>query len=416
MVVSINRFVKRLDLAHYAKPLPRKHEPIHDWFVFPHSFSKQLVEQLLASMEIAVGSKVADIFAGAGTTLLTCKQHGVSCIGYDLLPVAVHISNTKVADYRVEGLRRALEFLISNWDSGRQPLLSSPQIPIIRKAFDEQTLRQFLLIREDIAKLDDAQARDFFLTALLGIIGYFSKTLKAGGWLKLQPDKEVLPSAVFPGFCARAEQMMTDLTENKFHRPLKGEWKTYLGDARALEESDIYDGVITSPPYLNKHDYTRIFALELGLVFVSNHEELKALRYNSLCSHTEARRQDWINVEGYIEPPTLTRLISQMSERELYNPKLPSMVRGYFEDMYCVLRSTSRILKRGAKAAFVLGNVRYAGIMIPVDEIVAEIGEQVGMKWVNTWIIRYRGNSAQQMGKYTLEPSRESIVFWKQKK
>ena len=44
---------------------------------------------------------------------------------------------------------------------------------------------------------------------------------------------------------------------------------------------------------------------------------------------------------------------------------------------------------------FVLGNVRFAGISIPVDEIMAELGEQIGLTWLKTVVARLRGNSAQ---------------------
>ena len=87
------------------------------------------------------------------------------------------------------------------------------------------------------------------------------------------------------------------------------------------------------------------------------------------------------------------------------------MLKGYAEDMFYVLRSAKQSLRQGGRLALVVGNVRYAGVLIPVDEMIAEIGRAVGLDWGGTWVIRLRGNSAQQMGQYSRLPARESVVF-----
>jgi hypothetical protein len=63
----------------------------------------------------------------------------------------------------------------------------------------------------------------------------------------------------------------------------------------------------------------------------------------------------------------------------------------------------------------VVSNVRFAGVSVPVDEILSEAGEQTGLMGEDIWALRYRGNSSQQMKTYTRNPSRESIVFWSKK-
>ena len=62
--------------------------------------------------------------------------------------------------------------------------------------------------------------------------------------------------------------------------------------------------------------------------------------------------------------------------------------------------------------AYVVGNACYSGVPIPVDEILAHIGQQIGLKLKRIVAVRYRGNSAQQMGAYGRQPSRESVVIF----
>ena len=55
------------------------------------------------------------------------------------------------------------------------------------------------------------------------------------------------------------------------------------------------------------------------------------------------------------------------------------MLRGYFLDMYLCLREVARVCRRGARVALVVGNARYDGKALLVDEFTAEIGEHAGL-------------------------------------
>ena len=87
------------------------------------------------------------------------------------------------------------------------------------------------------------------------------------------------------------------------------------------------------------------------------------------------------------------------------------MLEGYFEDMNAVLYSAYNTLAPGGHIALVVGNVRHAGVMVPVDQILLELGQALGYMPQTSWVARLRGNSAQQMGKYGRVPARESVVI-----
>ncbi len=89
------------------------------------------------------------------------------------------------------------------------------------------------------------------------------------------------------------------------------------------------------------------------------------------------------------------------------------MLDGYFLDMYLSLRELRRVCRDGARLALVVGNAQYCGESILVDEMVAEVGEKAGLACEKLMAVRYRGNSAQQMGKFGRNPSRESVVVFR---
>ena len=128
-------------------------------------------------------------------------------------------------------------------------------------------------------------------------------------------------------------------------------------------------------------------------------------------SHVEAKpSQEWVERLGNYQPPPVLRHVLDFLETNA-EPRIERMIRGYFEDMFLSLQETSRILRPGGRVALVVGNVRHAGRMIQVDEVLAELAPQAGLLFDSAWVLRLRGNSAQQMGRYGKEPSRESVVL-----
>jgi len=145
--------------------------------------------------------------------------------------------------------------------------------------------------------------------------------------------------------------------------------------------------------------------------FIRDDGELKKIRYDTLRSHVEAKKR--FDAENYKQSATIDRIIARVKKAGLNNSKVPEMISGYFEDMYLSLCQMQKHLKKGGKLALVVSNVRFGGVNIPVDQLLAQIGEQAGLHTESVLTARYRGNSAQQMGRFQRKPSRESIVIWR---
>lgn len=88
------------------------------------------------------------------------------------------------------------------------------------------------------------------------------------------------------------------------------------------------------------------------------------------------------------------------------------MIAGYFEDMNEVLREMWRVCKSGAQLAFVVGNTRWGGIVIPVDHLLMQQAEAIGFVPKKILVTRYKGNSPQQMRKFGRIPVRESVIIF----
>lgn len=394
----------------WVTPKRLKDKPIHRWFVFPHSFTSELVHALIEEWNLTPHDRILDPFVGAGTTLLAAKERGIPATGYDLLPLAVLTSKAKITDYQIPRLVDLWHSIQKNLDITQFSAASKLYPPLVEQALPGDIIRAFDGIAQAIKitpMLDDE--RNFFRLALLSIIPQYSRAVANGGWLKwIKTEKKEDP--VIETYSARIEIMLDDLEKksNNIKEPL---WHAYEADVRQLPEKDsIFTAVITSPPYPNRHDYTRIFGVEIMFGFL-DWEETRQLRYQSFHSHPEARplRE---NTEGYSQPERLTQILDNLKKKGMIR-RILSMLEGYFLDMYLSLREVKRVCRGGARIAFVVGNAQYLGEPVPVDELTAEVGEQTGLLCEKIIAVRFRGNSAQQMGKYGRIPSRESIVVFK---
>lgn len=409
-------FSYRLDLSRSATPRLLRKRAVHRWFAFPHSYSPELVEAILDAWALPPGSALLDPFVGAGTTLRVAHEKGYSALGTDLSPLAILVSNVKVTAYDRKQIEAALSDLQRRWERREKqgedhPLWVASER--LQRAFTSSELAALAALREDILRLREKKVRDFFLVALLAILSDFSRAVADGGWFRWveHPDQS---ESIAPRLWEQVRSMLEDLdVQEQPGDTGQGSWEAQLLDARLLDtlRPRSFDGLITSPPYANRHDYSRVFQIEL-LTLGKSEDEIFALRHSSLRSHVEAKppTEDLREaLAGYTPPVLLTKYLDLLPEAA--DKRIRRMMKGYFEDMFLVLRSAREVLKPKARVALVIGNVRHAGVLFPVDEILIAVGEKAGYTHLESWVIRLRGNSAQQMGKFGRVPSRETIVM-----
>lgn len=402
-------FRTRLDWRKWVVPELLRGRPIHRWFVFPHSFTDDIVRALAEEWRLGKADWLLDPFMGAGTTILAAKQLGISAVGFDLLPLAGLAGRVKVADYDPEVLREVwwqLKRRIRVCEANGE---SKAYAELVVKALSGKKLATFHAAKTAINELDASEdVKDFFLLALIAQIPRFSNAVPTGGWLSWKPNRR--PVGRFPNdFDETICLMLADLDS----RPEggNGTWLVRLADARRLPVKDeMFTAVITSPPYPNRHDYTRVFGVELMFGFL-DWDGTRNLRYQMFHSHPEAK-PDRPVVEGYKEPACITNAVHTIARNEKRG-RLVTMLHGYFLDMFLSAKEVARALKPGGRAAFVLGNAQYDGIPVEVDRAAAVIGEQAGLTCEEIRVVRHRGNSAQQMKMYGRNPSRESVVLFR---
>ncbi|HEY7021359.1 MAG TPA: hypothetical protein VH349_09600 [Ktedonobacterales bacterium] len=198
---------------------------------------------------------------------------------------------------------------------------------------------------------------------------------------------------------------------------------------------DSYDFVLTSPPYANRYDYTRTYALEL--VFLGcDDEEVKRLRQTMLSCTVEnkekreylrrlyitlGRERDFTRVEeAFADCAALHEVLDALENYRklgaLNNDNIVRLVRNYFYEMCFVIYEFARLLRPGGTIAMVNDNVRYAGEEVPVDLILSSMAESFGLYAQHIWTLgRGKGNSSQQMGTHGRSELRKCVYVWQKR-
>jgi len=405
------KYDQNINVGLLVTPYQNKRLPVYDWYNYKHSFSRDLVIKLIEKFQLNDEDKILDPFCGSGTTLLASKEMGIPVWGIDILPLSVFISNSKLLkydEYHIKTVVNEIKNLLE--DNNTNYIINKSKKELLMKFFSEDVLDKVLLIREWIERKDNKATRYFLLIALLSILEDISYTRKDGGFLRILKEKKIPDLKLV--YLSKLYNMVKDIGFINNLPDIDAE--AIEGDARkTMFKPTSFSAVITSPPYPNRHDYTRVYFLESVIGFVDTQEEIKTLRYHSIRSHVEARRK--FIAEDYNPPNTLNVILKRLEETFLPNREIIKMLKGYFEDMHLVLKEIKRLLIPHGKVAFVIGDVRYGGIMIPVGNILISIGNNIGLAFKEKITARMRGNSPQQMKKYGREPMEENILIWEKR-
>ena len=185
--------------------------------------------------------------------------------------------------------------------------------------------------------------------------------------------------------------------------------------------------VVTSPPYANRYDYTRTYALELAWLGYDD-KEVKELRQSMLSATVENKsKRSWLQdtygdsslldsaIRTYEGQGAVHEVMAQLKDcvRELSNPHIVRMLEGYFLEMAVVIAELGRIVRPGGTVIMVSDNVQYHGEELPVDLILSDYAEQSGFTCENIWALpRGKGNASQQMGRFGRRELRKCVFQW----
>ncbi len=402
--------------------------PVQRWFPYREGYSTRLVNAFISELKIT--GNVFDPFSGSGTTLMASRTNNLRSFGMDVNPISVLVAKVENEKYNCEDIKNiSLEIRkIQSFTKSNESFETS--FELAEKMFNNDILQSLLQLKKYILDIQNDTVRNLFFVAWLSIIEQTSNIKKEGNGLKYKNrkrtangyvniEKDVWEAKTFPKDKFEFVQdkltkhlgvILTDI-EHSFGS-CETKPKVFEGNCLEFDEY-FYDQLqltFFSPPYCNCFDYFEIHKVDLWLGgFVKSKEDFRLLRKTGFRSNNNSvGRKPVVYKNENIE-----QLISLFDVEMLWNCKIPSVVRGYFDDMNTLFSKLHQQTIYGGFVGVVVGNSAYAGVIIPTDILIADIAKEIGFKVRNIFVTRHLTTSSQQKRKLSPLKNylRESIVL-----
>ncbi len=365
---------------------------------------------------------------------MEAKLQGISACGVEANPFA-HFASAVKTDWRVSsselvrGARQiandALACLAQQGIDDQSPFMGEVTALPLRTLSLEETkllltdsvspipLHKALVLLECIKKKATLPSYQHQLLALAKALVFRISNLHFGPEIGIGKTKADSP--VISTWLSEVEKMAEDLRQ--LSEPNSAISAIHLGDARRINEflpPNSIDAVITSPPYPNEKDYTRITRLESVLLgFISTKADLRNLKNDLVRSNTRNVYKDDDDDRWVSEFQTIQTIAQAIEERRVELGKTSGfeklygrVARLYFGGMARHLDALRTVLRPGAQLAYVVGDqASYLRVMIRTGQIIAEIAQSLGYEFVRIDLFRTRLSTA------TKEQLREEVVI-----
>lgn len=372
----------------------------HGLHEYRGKFNPQIVRAAGNLLGMGRASRVLDPYCGSGTTLLEGRFLGWDTFGTDMNPLAVFVSNAKIAAASIEPERleslaqellTRLEKVFADlsfdecWNANIIAEVAGPDWlsryepntrDYLQSWFPISVLAQLVTILGEIEDSIPIEWRDIFRVVVSDIAR--SVSLQDPGDLRVRRRKDPAKNYDAVGqFSDRLEGVVDDVaaaTRTAADAVFEFRQRAIEADVRqdlspALEDAlEVpFDGIITSPPYATALPYIDTQRLSLCLLGLAESSEISDLEHGVIGSR-EIRKSERDDVEeqllGY-QPEWMPAEVVSLCREMLDSARLPgngfrrrakpAVVYRYFRDLALAFQNLHDVVRKGGSAAFVVG-------------------------------------------------------------
>ena len=350
-----------------------------------HPYPAMMIPQVagrLIDMYAKPKAVVLDPFCGSGSALLEAFIKGYDSYGIDINPLSLLISKVKTTPISYKQLQNRLEDILETASTAKK--VNHPDFFNIDFWFKPRVASKLASLRAAIDLIRDKLIKDFFKVAFSFTVRASSNTRNGEFKLYRIDDEKLLNfnPDVIGLFKERFQQNIDAMTE-LWKQFKENETQVNILNEDARYRTSIKDGlvdiVVTSPPYGDSKttvaygQFSRLSLQWLGF----NGDSL------DIDNRSLGGRLDVDNLHLGYSSSNLRYTLDLISR---IDKKRAKDVMAFYIDMNKCFVELNRIVKRGGFLCMVVGNRTVKGIQLPTDEIVADFGEHVGFRHIETII------------------------------
>ncbi|MGC9337607.1 MAG: DNA methyltransferase [Candidatus Cloacimonadia bacterium] len=349
----------------------------HCYHRYPAKFIPQLVERLVEEYISHEEAHVNDPFMGCGTTIVTAISRGFKASGTDINKIAYLVTKVKSTPIEPKYLNKKIEqllFKLKSLNSSQKTLFNTKIEPLIPQKhlerinywFTEENKNELGKILRVIYNEENETIRDFFLVA-------FSHILKnCSIWLQgsTKPTRDLKKNPAKPYNALRKHLKKMQRGNDNFYQvvpqKVKENLKEYLNiksqDAKTQPVADnSVDLIVSSSPYVTSYEYADLH--QLSTIWLDFAEDLTVYKKEFIgsaykhCNNKELKSSIGQNI------------VNKMQGK---SKKMAKEIETFFIDMQEVFSESHRILKKGGRCCYVIGDTMLKGVDILNAEVFAE--------------------------------------------
>lgn len=350
----------------------------HCYHNYPAMMIPQVARQLLE--DFAPKGKlelVLDPYAGSGTTLVESSIKGIRSIGTDLNPLARFMSKVKNTHYKIDLIREGNAHLTTGIIIYHPTEVINTDFSRISNYsfwYNEDSLYKLSYLHQLISDLDPS-IQDFFLLCLSETIREVSFT-RNGEFKRYKMSEKQLE---------KFDPDVFNTFEKKVQRNIKGleafnntgsnnlasvyDFNTSYGIPSEILKEGSVDLVVTSPPYGDSHTtvaYGQFSRWANEWFDFKNAKSLDRLLMGGVISKEIRFKSESINSE--------LENIKKLDEKRYYE------VISFLNDYWDSIKNVAKVIRKGGRVCYVVGNRRVKNIQINLDFFTAEMFEKCGFK------------------------------------
>lgn len=357
----------------------------HDYHRYPAKFIPQLVEKLIGEYITDTHAHINDPFMGSGTTIVTAISKGFKASGTDINEISHLVTKVKskpIEPYYLEkrikqflttlsSLDQHPGFLFDEW-TAIEPTIPEKHIEKIDYWFPEKHKNELGVILTVISNQEDQTFQDFLRVAFSNILKNCSIWSKSS----TKPTRDLKKDPIDPYSAIRRHLMRMQRGNEQFYNavPYPDKCEKHLniqvGDAKEQPaDNNSVDLIVSSSPYVTSYEYADLH--QLSTIWLDLTDDLNEYKKEFIGTSFKQYEDKQLNSQ------IATEIVDKMSSK---NPKKAKEISAFFVDMEEVFDESFRILKRGGRCCYVIGNTRLKGVDILNAEVFAESLQHAGFK------------------------------------
>jgi len=332
--------------------LDEKEAKMHKIHIYPAKFPSLIAQKAFkyAKKNKLQLSRVADIFCGCGTVAVEAKRKGIDFWGCDINPVAVLISQAKCGNYDIEKVESLRDSVLASYRGNNFCPDYQSANERIKYWFYEAQYNDLAKLKNAIeTETEDDDYRKLFLCLFSSILKGTSKWLTKSIKPQVDPEKHLTdkkkPADVLGLFNKQADLALKAIKEIAYPDDRRPEIR--LLDVLKIEEYNIADMLVTSPPYVTSYEYADLH--QLSALWLGYAEDYTELRQDSIGSSYGTEKVE------YTLLPTAQKIVNYFQS----GLSQSRAVARYYNDMHQFVGKSYNILRPGGVAVFVIGDTEY---------------------------------------------------------